>query len=42
MLLEKGPRRHDKEECEYGSAQANVDCELDVLENVSDDEGKNL
>lgn len=42
MLVEEGPRRDDGDEGKGGAAEAKPDGELDVLEEVSDEEGNCL
>lgn len=42
ILVVKGPRGDDGEESERGPAKSNVDGELDVLQEVSDEEGDDL
>lgn len=42
VLVVKRPRRDNREERERGAAESNVDGELDVLQEVSDEEGDDL
>lgn len=42
ILVVKGPRWDNREERERGAAKSNVDGELDVLQEVSDEEGDDL
>lgn len=42
ILVVKGPGRYNREERERGASECNVDCELDVLQKVSDKEGDDL
>lgn len=42
MPVEEGPRRHDDGEGQGGPSETDIDGELDVLEEVSDQERKGL
>jgi hypothetical protein len=42
ILVVERPRGNDGEECECGAAKSDVDSKLDVLQEVSDEEGDGL
>lgn len=42
VLVEEGPRRDDSHERKSGSSKSNIDCKLDVLQDVADDKGDGL
>lgn len=42
ILVVNRPWRDDDERCEQSSAQANVECEEEVLEGETDEEGNDL
>ena len=42
MSVEEGPRGHDEEEGKRSSAEANVECKFDILEEEADDERDGL
>lgn len=42
VFLEEGPGGDDDQECESGAAEGNIDGKLDILEDVTDNEGDEL